>query len=287
MATKNQNTLLFFLTTTLLALSSLIISPRAFAQAPHFSKVVWIVFENTNFDEALNQPTFASIAKQGALFTNFEGSTHPSQGNYIAMIAGSQLGVMGDGLVNLNAPHLGDLIEHAGLTWRAYAEDFPGNCFVGKTYRNYARKHVPFMSFTSVNSNPARCANVQPGENFFRDLNAGHLPNYSMYIPNLQNDGHDTDANFAGNWLAKNFAPIISNPSVAQDTLFVITFDESESFFSNHIYTVLVGANVIPGSRNNQNLNHTAILKLIEDQWGLGNLHQEDASSPTITGIWR
>lgn len=257
------------------------------AQAERFKKVVWIVFENTNYQAAMQQADFMKIAQSGALFTNMSAETHPSQGNYIAMIAGSVLGVKNDNPVNLTENHVGDLLEKAGFDWRVYAENYPGNCFTGKSAGRYVRKHVPFISFTNVSRDKTRCQKIQDATHFFNDLNTGALPAFSMYIPNLDNDGHDTNIAYSGRWLASTFGSVFANPTALNDTLFIITFDENEGTPGNQIYTALIGANVIAGSINSQALNHTALLKMIEDELHLGDLGRGDAAAIEMTGIWK
>lgn len=254
------------------------------AASEHFKKIVWIVFENTNYQEALKQPDFAALTKQGALFTHLSAETHPSQGNYIAMIAGTHFGVNDDGVVRLSGNHLGDLLEKANLDWRVYAEDYPGNCFQGESVKGYYRKHNPFISFNNVAMDARRCQKIVSADQFDLDLTEGKLPAYSMYIPNIKNDGHDTGVNFAGQWMSARWGKYFASPG---EVLFVITFDESESLFTNQIYTVLIGAHVIPGAQNIQNISHAALLKMIEDEFNIGNLGQNDARSPQIIGIWR
>lgn len=254
----------------------------------HFKKVVWIVFENTDFKKVMEQKDFFRISQYGASMTQMIASTHPSQGNYIAMIAGSTLGVRNDSPIDLNAFHLGDLLERKGLSWRVYAEDYPGNCFTGKSSKNYVRKHIPFMSFINVTRDPRRCTFIESDQNFNSDFTSGNLPNFSMYVPNLINDGHDTNVDYAGRWLIARFGNLLTHPEALKDILFILTFDESSLFsYSNQIYTVLIGSQVIPGSQFSSKIGHAALLKLIEDEYGLGNLGREDSASPSITGIWK
>lgn len=259
---------------------------KALSSQDHFKKVIWVVLENTDYSSAMTQPEFVALTKKGLLFTNFSGEAHPSQPNYIAMIAGDSLGVANDNPVNINSRHLGDLLEAANMDWRVYAEDFPGNCFNGATQGNYARKHNPFISFTNVSRDSQRCKKIVDASAFDRDLAADQLPEYSMYIPNLRDDGHNTGSDFSSKWFASKFASLINSADGLQDTLLVVTFDESENRRSNKIFTVILGGSVRAGITNNQTLNHISLLKLIEDEWGLGNLGRADATAPVIDGIW-
>ena len=255
--------------------------------AAHFKKVVYIIFENEDFEPVLKQPDFAKYAALGASFAQMMAETHPSQGNYIAMIAGSTCGVMTDRNYDLQQNHLGDLLEAKGLNWKAYAEAYPGNCFTEPVAGTFARKHVPFLSFLNVTRNPERCAKIVNASSFMDDFKNDRLPEFSMYIPDMNNDGHDTGLSFAGHWLTRTFGEILSHPELMKDVLFVITFDESNPRSRpNQIYTVLLGRQISRGFISHQKVNHIALLKMIEDEFGLGNLGRLDATAPVIENIW-
>lgn len=53
----------------------------------------------------------------------------------------------------------------------------------------YRRKHNPFVSFTSITSDPSLCEKIVGASQFDTDLFAGHLPHYSYYVPNIENGG--------------------------------------------------------------------------------------------------
>lgn len=259
----------------------------AFAGA-RFNKVVTIVFENTHRDKVLKQSDFMKFAKMGALLKGMRAATHPSQPNYIMMVAGDTLGVNSNKNYDLSNPNIADLLEPKGLTWKSYSEGFPGNCFLGATSGRYARKHSPFMSFKTITGNPTRCANNQTLEHFFEDINRSQLPNYSFVVPNLDNDAHDTDIDHAGRWLTQNFGPLLESAVRGGDTLYVLTFDEDNgSSPTNDVYTVLIGPAIRAGVVNNQVLNHGSLLRMIEDEFQLNRLGTSDTTSPIIEGIWK
>jgi len=184
-----------------------------------------------------------------------------------------------------------DLLEAKSLQWKVYAEDFPGHCFLGERQGDYVRKHAPMLSFKNVQSDLARCSRVVEAAQLSQDLQSGTLPDFSLYIPNLKNDGHDTNVAFADKWLASKFGPLLADPRFTKDLLFVVTFDEAEHFFlrpsSNHILTVLVGDGVLPGSQSKGAYTHYSILRTVEDGLGTGTLDREDTNAAAITGIWR
>ncbi len=252
-----------------------------------FKRVVMIVFENTNQVDASKQPFFAQLMKRGTYLSNFLAEAHPSQPNYIAMIAGDTLGVRGDQPVNLPGNHLGDLLEQKQLGWKVYAEDYPGNCFLGATQGKYVRRHVPFLSFTNIQNNPERCARIVEGAEFMKDYSAHDLPAFSLVVPNLDHDGHDTNVQTADRWFASQFQGVLSDDAFLADTLFIITFDESENWFgANRVFTVLLGGGVVSGSVSSDKVNHYSLLKLIEDGFGLGNLKRKDQAAKKLDSIF-
>jgi hypothetical protein len=253
------------------------------------TKIVVVVMENTNYEVALSKQFMRRLADQGALFTDYHGLTHPSQPNYIGMIGGSTLGVNTNFNVNLDQSHLGNLIEDAGLSWHVYAEGFPGDCFLGATNGKYARKHVPFVSFRNVQNDPNRCAKITDESTFADDFLTGNLANFSLYVPDLDNDGHDTGADFADDFLDRTFTPLIENTPAMADVLFVLTFDEDSRLFGgdNRIYTVLFGPHVQPGVQISDRQDHYGLLRMIEDTLGLGTLGRNDTLAAPLSGFWR
>lgn len=249
-----------------------------------FDHVLVVVLENRDYSEVVNDPYLRSLAARGALLTNFHGVAHPSYPNYLAMIGGSTFGVEGDTQRDIDGRMLADLLEPAGLTWAQYAEDYPGSCYTKNTAgKLYARKHVPFMSFRSVQTNPIRCANVLSASRF----DHAHLPSYAFYTPNMQNDGHDAETAHAITWLKGFLEPILADTVTMRSTLIEVTFDESAHYSgTNQIYTVLLGGAIRPGVTSAQPLNHYSMLRTVEANFGLGTLGAEAKESP-IVGVWR
>ena len=84
---------------------------------PSVGHVFVVVVENTDEAVAEELPFLKRLAGSGALLENYHG-LDPSQPNYIAMTAGSAYGITDDNTVTIDVPHLGDLMERRGLTWK-------------------------------------------------------------------------------------------------------------------------------------------------------------------------
>lgn len=256
-------------------------------QLPKVDHILIVEFENTDYAKVLEQPTFKKLSEQGVLFENFYAEVHPSQPNYIAMIAGSTFGYKTDKNINIDDRHIGDLLEEAGKKWKVYAEDYPGKCFLGAKSGKFVRKHVPFLSFRNIQESPERCANIVEGHDLATDLAQNSLPDYALYIPNMDNDGHDTGVAFADNWVANTFLQNYPEESFPENTLVVFTFDESSWSGGNRIYTVFTGPMVEQGKVYNERIDHFDLLKTTEALLGLTDLGKEDRNAKVITGGWK
>jgi hypothetical protein len=279
-----------------------------------FEHALVIVLENQDYDAVMSHGYFRALARRGTLFTHYNGLFHPSYANYLALVGGKYFGTIKDDQRDLPASErtIADLLEARGLTWRQYAEGYPGRCYTGKSASGslYERKHVPFMSFQSITKNPARCDDVLPA----RELDRKSLPAFAVYSPDMCHDGHDicgsvlvqakgwigsipgaSHVGFANQqleqaaaWLQSFLEPLLADTQVMKDTLVVVTFDESQSSARNHIYTVFVGGMVERGATVHTCYDHYNLLRTIEDNFGLGTLGAEDANSvPIVSGVWR
>lgn len=248
------------------------------------NKIVLVIFENTSFDKTMAQPYFKKFANQGALFTNFHAVTHPSQPNYLALVAGSTFNVDHNNKIDLNETTIVDLLEAKGKTWHVYADGFPGNCSQREVAGAYARKHNPLISFRTVSGNPKRCANITDSTKFTEDFKNRKIADFTMYIPDQNNDGHDTGVAFADKWFAKTFDPLIQDKNAMDGVLVIAIFDEDDGTSKNRIYTAFVGADVNPGKIVSNSYDHYDLLRTMEKILGLGDLGRNDAKRNPITG---
>ncbi|KAJ3273981.1 hypothetical protein HDV01_003651 [Terramyces sp. JEL0728] len=272
---------------------------------PRFSRFFQIVFENTDASVALQQPYMKSLLSRGRYYSNMHGIAHPSQPNYIAMLAGDVLGVKDDFNADLTETNLADTLEAAGKTWTSYQEAYPGgvgNCYTSLELTNstlhiYERKHNPFMSFTQIHGT-SRCDNIKNADWLDKDIASGKVADYVFYAPNQIHDGHGADYNLpqfdtlqysfdrikAGDQWLSSFLPKYIDNSFFNDTLFLITFDENDVIAKsdtteNLIYTIAIGAGVQPNSTDNLKYTHYSQIALLQKEWGLKPLGRNDAQA--------
>jgi len=72
-----------------------------------FDRIFTIVFENTGIAKTLAlSADFVSFAQKGRLFTNYFAKTHPSQPNYLHMVASAMASLFSDYSTRSAAPRL-------------------------------------------------------------------------------------------------------------------------------------------------------------------------------------
>ena len=266
-------------------------SGRAWTAGRIFDRVITVVFENQDQATVMAYPYFAALAKQGANFTHVTGLFHPSYSNYLAMIAGKYLGAKGDEQKDISSAErtIDGLLEGEGVSWTAYAERYPGRCYLGGASPNdlYQRKHVPFLSFKSITGDMGRCAKVLRLSQFRQST----LAEYVFVTPDMCNDGHDAcgdqkPLDRSAKWPHAFLEQMIADQAFMKRPLIMVTFDESERYDHNHIYTVFLGGMVKPEVYSSCT-DHYNVLRTIEDNFGLGTLNAEDENSSPLTSVWK
>src|SRR6266550_838828 len=121
------------------------------------------------------------------------------------------------------------------------------------------------------------------------DITKNNMPAYSFYTPNINNDGHDTGASYAGTWLVNFLESTLYDAKFMEEALVLITFDEAGSSNArNQVWSCLIGG-VIPdelkGTTDDTFYTHYSALRTVELNWGLGSLGQGDANQ-TLSNVF-
>jgi len=252
------------------------------ARGQWFDRVFMMMFENHSYDEVAADPNFNYYFSKGTNMMNYFAITHPSQPNYWCQIGGDHFGINSDGNVDLPYSNLVDLFDKKQVTWKSYQEDYPGNCNADESVGLYYRKHNPFISFNNIRTNATRCANIVNAKQLDVDLAKGTLPELSYFTPNIDNDAHNTNISYAGQWLHSFLIPRL--PKFPARTLFIVTWDEDDYTEENQIFTAVWGSMIKPNSKDHTFYDHYSLLRTIEDNWGLGNLGRNDANATPFFG---
>jgi phosphatidylinositol-3-phosphatase len=244
---------------------------------PRWRHVTMIVLENRDYDEILgaeDAPYLGSLAAQGAVASNVWDIGGASQPNYFAMTSGSSHFVTNNDVHDLDAPSIFDQVEAAGGTWRVSAEQYPGDCFTGEAASggrdgpgHYVRAHNPAISFTSISTDPARCASIQDHSAF-----EPRQANLEFVVPDSCHNTHDCPVPVGDAWLSEFVPRILDAPGFWDDGLLIITFDGGSDVGKDdghRIAVTMVGAGVRAGTVSQTRYDHYNVLRTVQEGLGL------------------
>ncbi|WP_051709767.1 alkaline phosphatase family protein [Andreprevotia chitinilytica] len=286
-----------------LTLSTPVATPSLAAPAssvPQFDHVFFVMMENTDYSQVIgntgNAPFINSLVNGGTLLTNYSGVYHPSDENYLA-VAGGDVFVSGAIYfpnIKVNAKHIGDEIEAAGKSWKAYEQGMGTPCNTNKNFDSYyAPDDAPFINFTNISGNPTRCAaHLVDTTQLGTDLqSAATTPNFSWiaaddyYDGEASGNGSATSVQVQDGWLKQTLQPVFASPAWNnQRSLLILTWDESSASATNHVGAIVYASPGLAGSGtvSNVSYNHYSAGRTIEAALGLAPLTANDTYAQPI-----
>src|SRR5881409_875952 len=252
--------------------------PISSSATGNFDQLIVVLMENKNLNEVYGPaPYMTQLADQYSFSQGWSSITNPSQPNYIAIMGASTFGVGGDGNhPNLNHPTLVDLIETSGHTWNAIAEGSGSGCSINP---DRGEDHFPFLSYTTITGNAARCANLHSGgpADVVTALNAG--TNFIWFTPNDGHNMHDNSVASGDAWI-QSWVPGLLTAMAGKKAALILMFDEAYTS-PPYIYMSFSGPATKLAYKSTAAYSHYSLAKLLEDVWGGGSLGQGDVSAPS------
>jgi hypothetical protein len=243
---------------------------------PRPDHIVVVIFENEHRSSVIGSPQapyLNELAARGANLTHSYGITHPSQPNYLALFSGSTQGVTSNACPQQfpTADNLGHQLRTAGLSFTGYAESLPHVGYAGCGSGDYRRKHNPWVNFLNLPASVNRP---------FSDFPSAYrkLPTVSFVSPNMCHSMHDCPISTGDRWMQQHLDGY-ARWATGHNSWLIVTFDENAGGTVNPIPTIILGDHVRPGSYA-QKINHYALLRTIEDAYGLPALGNAAAASP-------
>jgi phosphatidylinositol-3-phosphatase len=264
---------------------------RAARSAP--AHVILVVEENHEFGQVIGSrqaPFLNRLAATGTLLTRYYAVGHPSLPNYLALIGGDTFGIRRDCTTcRLRATNLVDQLERAGISWKAYYQDLPAPGAEVTRAAAYTVEVDPFVFFDDIRASPARRQRVVPLGQLDADLAAGRLPQFAVVAPDLRHDMHSGSVAVADRFLRGLYDRLSASPAWPETRL-VVTFDEGTTrrgvdgrSGGGKVATIVAGAGVPAGVRDERPYDHYSLLRSIERLYGLPALRR--AAGPTIATI--
>jgi hypothetical protein len=246
--------------------------------------VFTIVMENKSYGDIIGNPAapyLNQLAKAAAVAAGYHDSyVHPSEPNYIWMVAGENFGILDDAdprpsNVITSESHLVDQLERAGLTWKAYQQSMGAPCGL-RSHGTYAVKHDPFVYFADVNgwngsafAPSARCTDhVVDYTQLPADLASGHVADYVFITPDLQHDMHDGSIAAGDAWLAAEVPKLLASDAYTRGGALFILWDEGSSQSDDPPFLV-VSPNAKAGLVSTTPYDTSAFLKTVQSILGV------------------
>jgi acid phosphatase len=265
------------------------------AALPVYDHVVIVVEENKDYEQIIGNKNASYIndvlRKEGANLTKSYAEEHFSEGNYFWLFSGSNQHVGFTDKIpshDLTTGNLGEGLIHAGHSFKGYSEGLPEIGSMVEEQGLYARKHVPWVSFSNVPRGKTvdDSSNLRFPQDFPSDYNS--LPTVSFVIPNLVNDMHNGSSRSgiaAGDkWLRQHIDGYY-RWAKQHNSLLILTFDENSQFTltggvtdpgdknprkANHIATIFAGAHIKPGDYvEEKGVTHVNVLRTLEAMYKL------------------
>lgn len=317
---------------------------------PAYQHVFVVIEENESFATTFGPQSPAKylnqLAQTGAFADQYYGTGHVSLDNYIAMVSGQSgnPATYSDcAAVSLwecvqpqdaiaGGRHLGDQLDAAAVTWKEYADGTTQPC-VHDTYDptspqpdryqgnggtpagngagpDYADRHNPFLYFSDVIGNPARCAaHERPFTELAGDIAADTVPGFSFITPDTCHDGHDSPCSGGGPgglvsadaWLSAQLPAVLDYAS-AHDGLVIVTFDEGsptgddsgcchggpggQQGFGGRVGLIALGPGVNAGQTVHTAYDHASLLRTLEDSFGISEHLNNAANSAAMADLF-
>jgi YVTN family beta-propeller protein len=271
-------------------------------QVPPYQHVFLFYFENEDFGQVIGNtaqaPYLNGLLRQGSLLSQFYAEEHPSDGNYLALAGGSAFGIPLDdpeeenSQYTISARNIGDLIDAAHESWKAYTQSANGPCD-DTVHGYYWNDDQPMLYFADVRDRPAYCAaHVTPLESLRSDLaSAATTPTFAWIAPNDCTDMEGCGIGPGDAFLAQELGMIMASPAwLTQRSLAVITFDEDAQDYqrpAQRVPTIIVGsAGVRQGYVSSVRYTHYSLLRTIEAALGLGTLTSNDRYAQPVNDVF-
>jgi phospholipase C len=239
--------------------------------------LILIVEENHSFSAVYphGMPWLSALGDLYGIATNYWSDEPGSLLDYLWLSSGSGEHAFGCGGWGCPGIVTDDNIfrelDKHGLSWKVYADSLPYAGYMGMQSGEYVKRHDPAPWYSDVAHDAAKRKNMVPFTEFAKDLAGRRLPNYSLIVPNLVHDAHSGTMRMADLWLKQYISPLLSSPyfRVGGDGVMFITFDNGNGDHQGHVFTAVVGQDVIRGVKVDREFRHENTLRTIMGLLGL------------------
>jgi acid phosphatase len=258
--------------------------------------VILIVEENQGYSTIVDQnrmPWLKALGDKYGVATNYYSDEKGSLLDYLWLSSGGNeltFGCNGNLCTHtITDSNIFRELNKAGMSWNVYADSLPKFGFMGLFAGSYAKRHNPAVWYSDVIKSPEQQQNIIPFTQFPVDVAAKNLPDYSIIIPNLEDDAHNGTPETADEWLKTNIAPLLDSQYflAGGKSVMFITFDNGDKDEQGRVFTAVVGQSVIPGVTVNTSFKHENTLRTTMQLLGLKNYPGASATAAPMNEFFK
>jgi phospholipase C len=248
-------------------------------------------------------PFYWNVADQYVLYDRFFSSAGAgSYLNHVYWVSASPGGgfdrVPPGGLGTL--PTIFDRLQKAHVSWKFYVQNYEK----GLNYRTFQQFPgnrasqviwVPVLNFARYLDDPEFMKHVVPLSQYYKDLEAGHLPEVSYIAPSGPSEHPPSNLASGQAFVRSLINALMRSKEVWPSSAFLLAYDDWGGWYDHvkppqvdnfgygfRVPALLVSPYARRGFVDHTTLDFTSILRFIEDNWGLRPLTQRDASANSI-----
>lgn len=250
------------------------------------------------FPEDLVAP-YWKLARQGVLLDHYFCSVlGPTLPNRLYLVSGSAAGLKNDpscgSTMALTQETVFDQLEAQGVSWTYYVDNYRPDAFGRFVSRSLM--FCPLFWFPRFMDRESLRNRIRPFQALSRDLDQRTLPDISFVAPGIWNSGHPPlSMAWSMTWLDHVVKNILQSPQ-GEETLIVINFDEAGGFFDHvapprldadgpgmRVPCLLLAHHLTAGRVVHEGFDHTSVLRMIEECYGLPLLGQRIHMMPSLS----
>jgi phospholipase C len=196
-------------------------------------------------------------------------------------------------------PHIGDRLDAAGISWRWYSGGY-NDAVAGRQGPRFEYHHQPLAFFADLApGTPGQQAHLGDLEDLDAAIAADTLPQVVFYKPIAKMNLHPgyTDLTDGDQHLADLVARL-QKTSAYKDMLIIVTYDENGGFWDHvappkrdrwgpgtRVPLIAIGTRVKRGYVDHTSYDLAAVLKTIEDRFGLAPLNEIDRNATNLAAL--
>ena len=198
-------------------------------------------------------------------------------------------------------PTIFDRLEERGISWKFYIENYDPTI----NFRNRGDGGIdaqfawaPVLSFARFLDDPELSSHIVDLDEYFTDVANDSLPAVS-YVATVDSSEHPPSNPLAGQRLLRSMTTALMQSSAWESSAFMWAYDDWGGWYDHvpppvvdsfgygfRVPAMLVSPYARQGYVDSTVLDHTSVLKFIEENWDIPPLAERDGSANSISGAF-